>query len=361
MDRAGTPTTSRLFAFATALILVLAGCSRTGSDGAEDSAPAEAAETSTTVTLEEVDPEQRTTTKPATTTTEPPNRPNIDWDELPPVDATPDLVQEGYEGRLLVYGLVIDEGNGPVLCGMGILTSDPPQCEGIPIVGLDWDTVDHELKSGTRFGDLTLIGNTDYDTFTLSEPAFNINYFKARQTGEDASESESTPPPCPEPEGGWWSDTTDGTRVGSQDYNEAIDVVNRRELIDIDIYEPDEARPDHVNVSPSDTGWTPGVLVIRMPAVRPDDEERIRASWGGPLCLVAEDAPTIRDLDRLVDEIFDRWTELVSPHPGAALYRDGDKISVVMNVATVEAQERLDAEYGPGLVEVSGRFWPIDQ
>jgi len=343
--------------FSVALMVALAGCSQTDSDHAEGAMSAQAAETSTTAIIEDAEPERSATT--TTATTEPPNRPDIDWEELPPIDATPELVPETYEGRLLVYAMVIDGGNGPVLCGMGILTSDPPQCEGIPIVGLEWDTVDHEAKSGSRYGEMTLIGHTDYETFTLSEPAFRINYAEARETGRDVDVPK--PPPCPEPDGGWWSDTTDGTRVGSEDYNEAIDVVNTRELIGIEIYEPEDPRPDHVKVSPSDTGWVPGVLVIRMPTVRPDDEERIRASWGGPLCLIAEDTLTRRDLDRLSNEIFDRWNELVSPHPGAGLYADDDKINVVMNLGTIEAQERLDAEYGPGLIEVSGRFWPIDR
>lgn len=95
-------------------------------------------------------------------------------DDLPPVNTPAGLVPENYDGRLLTYAYVIEEGDGPVLCTPAISVSDPPQCDGASIAGLDWEMVEHEERRGTRWGQYVVIGHWHEGTFTVTDPPIPI-------------------------------------------------------------------------------------------------------------------------------------------------------------------------------------------
>ena len=295
-----------------------------------------------------------------TPTTEPKPTPSIAWDELPPIDVPADLVPEDYDGRFVSYNTVLDLGEGPIMCTPVIAATSPPYCEGVPIEGFSWDDVDHDEQAGSRWGQYALLGRWDDRTFTLTEPAFPIDWSQVR-----TPEPEPVNVPCPEPEGGWWSDLTDAERVSSGHYNDAISVVNTRaELLSIDIVEPDEPRPDAVRVDVIDEGWIPGLVVIRLSELRDGDEEAIRAYWGGPLCLAVVDGLSNTALFEIERQIISDIENDISPMSpisdiiGVGV-NDGE-VQVGMWVATVEAQTRLDQQFGPGAVRLMGLLWAID-
>ena len=332
----------------------IAGCSGSGeSTGDLSSSATDSVPPPTTAPPSTVAPTTVTSTpEPARTT------PTIAWDDLPPVDTPADLVPEDYDGRFLSYTTVIDDGNGPLHCTPGIMQSDPPQCHGVPIEGWDWETVEHEEKAGVRWGDFVVIGRWDGLTFSLTEPATPIAWSQVNTVEPDPIEV-----PCPEPDGGWWTDASDLERVSADDYNDAIDVVNRRpELLGIDIVEPQEARPAGANFfDPDVPGWVPGILVIRLTEIRDGDEAAIRTSWGGPLCLVAEDGPTTRQLDEVAQQVTNLKDELLPTSGVLGVGVDDGEVQVGMWVASVETQTRLDEQFGPGTVRVLGLLWAIDQ
>lgn len=78
----------------------------------------------------------------------------------PPTQSDPPLV------RTTSVAMVIDKGDGPVLCG-GVNESLPPQCGGPPITGWDWEDVHFQEVSGVRWGQFTLTGRWDGETLAL--------------------------------------------------------------------------------------------------------------------------------------------------------------------------------------------------
>ncbi len=284
----------------------------------------------------------------------------IDWEQLPPVNAPAGLVAESYDGSFLALSTVIDSGDGPRICGPAIADSDPPQCNGVPIEGWDWSNVAHDAQAGSRWGEYVVIGRWTGSTFVLTRPSHPIDWSQIRTLEQDDTPKEV---PCPTPDGGWWSDTTDPERVGSVDYNAAIDVVTTRpEFVSVDVVPPEEPRPAGIAFDPTDVGWEPGVLVVRMTEVADGDEEAIRADWGGPVCLVVADAsePSVDELAQLEADVVDLWDSIA---PGESLLAIGHvegRVRVRVWVATIEAQARLDEQFGPESVELIGVFWPAD-
>ena len=335
-------------------MLLFAGCANVATDQAAP--PVTEAGPASEVDERSAEPASTTADSSAATDSTVQTTPRV---ELPPVNAPADLVPEGYDGRFLTYNMVLEDDTGARLCGGVVRTSDPPQCDGPAVEGWSWDAVAHEDRAGTRLGQYALIGFWDGEVFTLSEPGFVPNWWDVTRSDVVVE----SPPPCPEPPDGWWSDMTDPTRLGSQDYNRAIDVVNTRsDLIGIDIYEPSTPRPADAEVGATDRsdGWVPGVLVIELTEVRDDDEANIREHWGGPLCLAEGAGLTAAEWNELVTEVYERWDEFM---PGSTAWSGGfsdGRIEVRLPVATAEGQARLDEAFGAGVVELYGLFWAID-
>jgi hypothetical protein len=68
---------------------------------------------------------------------------------------------------------------GVSLCLGPVAESYPPQCQGIPLLGLDWaDVADRQTASGVTWGQVKVVGTFDGTTFTLTEspavPTFSV-------------------------------------------------------------------------------------------------------------------------------------------------------------------------------------------
>lgn len=73
-------------------------------------------------------------------------------------------------GPVTAVATVLQEGgNPPELCLGGVAASFPPQCGGPEIVGWDWDAVESETAQSTTWGEYTVEGTWDGETFHLTE------------------------------------------------------------------------------------------------------------------------------------------------------------------------------------------------
>jgi hypothetical protein len=71
-----------------------------------------------------------------------------------------------YQGALTVYQG--KERDSAELCGV-IAESYPPQCEGLPVTGWEWDAVEHEEAEGVRWGSFIVTGMFDGKSLVLTE------------------------------------------------------------------------------------------------------------------------------------------------------------------------------------------------
>lgn len=89
-------------------------------------------------------------------------------------------------GEVTTHGVatVLDDGGGPELCLGGVAESWPPQCDGPPLVGWDWEqqrqvpappgtdaTGGYTAASGVRWGEYALTGQWDGTSFTVGTVA----------------------------------------------------------------------------------------------------------------------------------------------------------------------------------------------
>jgi len=76
------------------------------------------------------------------------------------------------------------------------MESFPPQCDGIPLVGWDWDAVEgEETAQGASWRPFTVTGTYDGTTFAVVGAGSPQPYPDQGPIGT----------PCPEPDGGWVS------------------------------------------------------------------------------------------------------------------------------------------------------------
>jgi hypothetical protein len=73
-----------------------------------------------------------------------------------------------YQGQIIVFQGI--ERDSAELCVV-VMESYPPQCEGLPVTGWEWDAVEHEEASGVRWGTYVVTGTFDGKAFTVTEDA----------------------------------------------------------------------------------------------------------------------------------------------------------------------------------------------
>lgn len=267
--------------------------------------------------------------------------------------AAPQSVERAAEGqRYRVTGTVLESpDHGPQLCKL-VKDSNPPQCEGMEIVGWDWSKVDAESNSGTTWGGYTLVGTYDGERFTLTEPAAKPS--GPRPPPEDDVTFDT---PCPEPEGGWR--VVDESRFGM----EAQHLVDKRTRsapdfagmwVDYPYLDPAELKdPAAAERSGALRNF---VLNVRFTGDLAGREEWIREVWGGALC-VSQAKYTLQELSKIEQE-------LQSQHGDDVLYSNADEyanhVELEMYVATDELQDGLDAKYGAGVVLLDGWLEPVE-
>lgn len=278
-------------------------------------------------------------------------------------DATsPTTVARGEPGlsgaaRRVVFqykGTVIDgPDRGPELCGPYMLMSRPPQCWGVAVTGIDWDSVDWaETAHGTTWALLRLVGRFNGPVFEIAEASEPIP--SDRPVEEEPFD---TTPPCPEPDGGW--------RDVTPDRDDGADVVYALD-------QPEYA--GHWTHRLPAGSATYSVSVFTFTKDIDQHETRLRELSGGALCVA--EAPRSRfELELIRDDLTD-WlvgaeaTELgiyarnehgLQIGAGIDTIRSQVKVTVMAAVDLTGAQRALDARYGDGAVElrsVMTRVWP---
>jgi hypothetical protein len=276
-----------------------------------------------------------TTVPPATTTT-----------------ALPDLTEWVFQGPVLDK-----EGVGPQLC-MAVQESLPPQCQGLPVIGLDWADLPWAESAGdTTWAEARLVGTFDGETFTLTRPP-------AEPEAVIAPEDDPFATPCPEPDGGWV--VTDPALATEEAFEAA-----RRYA---------EAQADYAAlwidylVEPSEeAGVDPAtfVLNVRFTGNLAGHEAALREIYGGPLCVTTGGQVTEAELRSIQEQVH---LALDTPEAVAAGIHAGHgqvtgvdtlrgvvAATVFVVIDDAAAQAWLDAKWGPGLVEVYGMLRRLEE
>lgn len=107
-------------------------------------------------------------------------------------------------GLVTAVATVLQENDDPPeLCLGGVAESFPPQCGGPEITGWDWNAVEADSAQGTIWGEYTVKGTWDGETFRLTEAASaptdptaladdpRLDPDNAGAVGRDLSESET--------------------------------------------------------------------------------------------------------------------------------------------------------------------------
>ncbi|MBT8201971.1 MAG: hypothetical protein KJO87_01560, partial [Acidimicrobiia bacterium] len=194
--------------------------------------------------------------------------------------------------RYVAFGTVLDKaGVGPHLC-TAVADSLPPQCSGLPIVGLDWNDVPWAEQAGdTTWATARVAGTFDGTALVLTEPPAQDDPDRVPYQPPDVTS------PCPEPDGGWV--VTDATTATDEAFEQA-----RRYAGD----QPGFAGlwVDNLDDSPDESTYGPASYVANFSFIGDLDLHRAALSdiYGGPLC-VSEGVRPLAELSELQDEVFD--------------------------------------------------------
>lgn len=249
------------------------------------------------------------------------------------------IVGSGADQRYEGTFTVLESGkHGPELCHL-VAASLPPQCGGVPVRGWNWDAVEGEQAvSGTRWGSWRVTGTYEGAHFTLTQspgPA------QLASSGEDAPDFS---PACDEP------DVVDPTQGGaeweamSQDYG-PFEIPNLAAI--------------WLSAAGEKGGRFVGNVVV-LPGAGQAATERVRAHYGGYLCVVEREGPTAARLTAIQDELTDDDArraigEIVE---ASADLRRGAVVARVW--ATNQAALDYAYERWGNLVQLSGLLKPID-
>ena len=79
------------------------------------------------------------------------------------------------EGDVTGQGTVMDRDGGVELCVGVVFQPYPPQCDGIPLEGWQWDAVDgEESAAGATWGEYAVTGTFDGERVTVTQPAIPL-------------------------------------------------------------------------------------------------------------------------------------------------------------------------------------------
>lgn len=86
-------------------------------------------------------------------------------------------------GEVTATGTVIDDGTRVQLCLGPVTASEPPRCDGIPLLGWSWRAVPTEPPSwvasgAVRWGAFAVQGTYDGRTFTVTRPAVPLALYE---------------------------------------------------------------------------------------------------------------------------------------------------------------------------------------
>ncbi len=297
-----------------------------------------------------------TATEPTpTTTASSPTTPGSSTTIPPPTTLGSD---PAVPDRYFVEGTLLDkEGAGPQLCNF-VNTSLPPQCRGLPVIGVDWDEVPGAESAGdTTWASVRVVGIFDGTALILTEPPGEP------VGGELPHETQDFTSPCPEPEGGWvirnpaLTDDTDWNRA--RIYAEAQP--DFAGLWVDQLLKPGERENEEHDAS---------TFVANFTFTGDLDEHRaaLEKIYGGPAC-VSQGVRPLAELRAIQDTVFDVLStpEAVQAgiHAGYGMGSGSNQFrgvveAWVMVVTSPNAQTWVDEQFGPGLVEVRSYLQPVD-
>lgn len=243
-------------------------------------------------------------------------------------------------------GLVLDEpGRGPTLCLGAVADSLPPQCEGVPIVGWDWSSVDdEESQAGTTWGSFHVVGTYDGAAFAV------LGAGPPRPP--ERSPGDPVDVPCPEPEGGW--SAPDPARATEDDLQGVMRAAES---------EPDSAGfwIDYVEEPPGEGPVEPGGI-IAVAAFTGDLERHtaeIAQLWGGPLCVVQHER-TYDELRRIQRELGEGAAAELGLEPTwSSVDIQTNVVELGVIVAGAAARAAVEARYGEGTVVLRPALVPV--
>ncbi|MGD9755107.1 MAG: hypothetical protein AB7W59_29295 [Acidimicrobiia bacterium] len=238
--------------------------------------------------------------------------------------------------RARVVAVLEDSTHGPALCTL-LAESLPPQCNGIPIVGWDWDQVEDEERVGgtTWVENIEVVGTFDGTSFTVTQPPVPA------PTPTPIDPLRSRPVPCPEPDGGWRTLTPE----------------QQSGLAQIDAITYARSQPDLVSLWAATPATASGGVVLV--AVFTGDLERhlaeLEARWGGSVCVVGGTAaaePLDQTRQRFLAEAADRYGLTITGTSIDELAQTVDVAVLIADEATITAV----AEDYNGLVRLHPLF-----
>ncbi|TDC49029.1 hypothetical protein E1212_19430 [Jiangella ureilytica] len=238
---------------------------------------------------------------------------------------------------------VIESPRGvPHACSM-VMQSYPPGCGGgFELRGWSWDDVEGEESSrGVTWGEYRIRGTWDGTALTLTAPPEPP---PPPGPPEDLSQRFDTS--CPTPPGGWA--IVDGALTHAADFDRA--------------YAYALAEPGYVDswldqdVPPEDRSATaPAEVVVnvRFTGDLATHEAALRSLYGGAIC--------VSPAERSEQEMEAIAAEIAADHGALAWTVESPANAAWIQVIVDDGlQERLDEQYGPGVVRVEALLEPAD-
>lgn len=259
-------------------------------------------------------------------------------------DGSSSLSVSAGPGPYRASGTVLESPeHGPQLC-YAVMTSLPPQCGGIDLVGWDWAAVDgEESVGGTTWGEYQVTGTWDGSRLTLTEPP-----------APPSSEQRETPSfdtPCPEPAGGW--QVVDPALTTTESLDAAVAAANARpDFAGLWLDQPIRGTLSEENANDP----TNLVLNVRVTGDVAAAERDLREIWGGALCVTAAEY-TEAQLLEIQSEIGED-TQSIRLLTSSVDSQTGTlEVMVTLDDGTLQAT--YDLRYGPGVVRVNSWLRPV--
>lgn len=258
-------------------------------------------------------------------------------------------------GKVTGLGMVMDSGEGASICLGPIGESYPPSCEGTPLAGWDWSTVEgFEHISGVKFGMYAVTGTWDGTTLTVTDPAISAALY---DPAPDPNQMLTVSTRCDAPEGGWA--VTDPAKANANALERAQAVAAKQDgfvtswtdqFVEVAIPEYTED-PDPDMGDDGAIGPLPLVLNVLVTGDVDAATSAIAKVWSGALCVTEPDHDPA-DLDAIVSELGD-----VPGVDSAAVVNDRVVVSRLFDDGSL--QDYADEVYGEGAVVVTPALRPL--
>jgi hypothetical protein len=251
-----------------------------------------------------------------------------------PTPTAQDISRRTNPQELLIgSGTVLDSRSGPEFCVGVVWATDPPQCDGLTLIGWGWPRQGTENTGGVRWGEFTLVGTYDGASFTYRRLATKA------EIPSTPTEDEATGGPCPEPRGGWVSPRP--ARTTESDLSRAT----------AEAYGLPGYTDSWVDTGDNSRSLEDQILAVRVTKNVPRARRQLGRIWGGPLCVTRS---------RHTSDNLGNISDTVSATPGYLIGGANEgwvDAQFVYDDGTL--QRRFDKRYGAGMVVISTTLHPL--